>query len=219
MNSNVRGLYAIIDPVACAGRSALGVAEAVVAGGCAVLQLRDKRADDAGYLALGRELRALCTRVAIPFVVNDRVHLAHELRADGVHVGQGDMSIAEARTLLGRDVLVGVSTHSLAQALRARDQSADLIGFGPVYPTRSKENADPVVGEAELERVCHAVMRADGTRLPVVAIGGVTAERAAALVRAGATFAAAISAICEAPDPEHAARALHTALLAAPKLD
>ena len=201
MKPGVRGLYAIIDPAACAWRSPLAVAEAIVAGGCASLQLRDKRADDAAYLVLGRELRALCTRVGIPFVVNDRVHLARELRADGVHVGQGDMSIAEARALVGHGVQVGVSTHSLSQALRACEQGADLIGFGPVYPTRSKENADPVVGEAELGRVCQSVVRRDGTRMPVVAIGGVTATRAAALVRAGASFAAAISALCEAPDP------------------
>lgn len=202
----MRGLYAIVDPEHCAGRSAAEVAEAILRGGCAALQLREKRLDDAAFVALGHELRALCVTHAVPFIVNDRVALARELGADGVHVGQGDLSIEAARELLGSRVMISVSTHDLTQAEDAERRGADGIGFGPVFATQTKQEAEPVVGVALLHEVC---LRA---RLPVIAIGGITLDTAAEVRAVGAPLAAAISSVCGASDPEAAARALHNLL-------
>lgn len=202
----MQGLYAIVDPEHCRGRDARAVAEAVLCGGCALLQLRAKALDDAAFLALGRDLRALCLRHAVPFVVNDRVPLARELGADGVHLGQGDLAIEAARKVLGAHVRITLSTHDLAQAEDAERRGADGIGFGPVFATQTKQNPDPIVGLAQLHEVC---LRA---RIPVIAIGGIAAHNAADVRAAGASFGAVISSVCAADDPEAAARELHNLL-------
>ena len=204
-----RGLYAIIDVEACAARSPIDIAAAVLEGGAAVVQLRAKRSSDAEVRALGLQLRPLCTRAGVPFVLNDRPELAIELQADAVHLGQSDMSIAEARALAlasGRKLGIGVSTHSLAQASAAQDAGADLIGFGPVFATQSKEQPDPVVGLAALAEVVKRV------RIPVVAIGGIDRSNIASVAHTGVAFAAVIGAVCRAHDPMQAARELHAAL-------
>ncbi len=201
----MRGLYAILDVEACAGREPVAVARAILRGGCAVMQLRSKRLGDAERLGLARELRALCAAAGVPFVMNDRADLAVLSGADGLHLGQDDVAIEDARRIVGR-MRVGVSTHSLAQARDAAARGADLIGFGPVYPTRTKDKPDEVVGITGLHDVCAQVS------VPVVAIGGVTLERAGACAAAGASLVAAISAVCGAEDPEGAARALHAAV-------
>jgi len=124
--------------------------------------------------------------------------------ADGLHLGQDDLAVADARTVLGDRVEIGLSTHSLAQGQEA--VGVDLIAFGPVFATSSKLDTDPVVGTERLARFCEAASR------PVVAIGGVNLERAPAIWAAGASFGAAISALCAADDPEATARAMHAAL-------
>lgn len=205
MFPGVRGLYAIVDPERCGGRDPVQVAEAILRGGCALLQVRAKRLDDRERLALMRAVRARAKARGVPFVVNDRPDLALLVGADGLHLGQEDLPIAEARRIVGA-MTIGRSTHDLDQVRAAVAEGADLIGFGPVFATTSKENPDPVVG---LEGLAAAV-RAAG--VPVVAIGGITLENAADVVGAGATLAAVISAIGEAGDPEAAARALHARL-------
>lgn len=199
-----RGLYAIVDPAACRGRDPEVVAAAILRGGCAVLQLRDKSASDRDRLSLARRLAARCRRAGVPFVVNDRPDLALLAGADGLHLGQDDLPIAEARRIVG--CVVGVSTHDEAQARRAVADGADLVAFGPVHPTASKADPDPVVGVERLAGVCAAIAT------PVVAIGGITMENAAAVRRAGARWGAVIRAVCGADDPEAAARALHREL-------
>jgi thiamine-phosphate pyrophosphorylase len=199
------GLYAIVDPDATRGRPAAEVARAILEGGCAVLQLRAKRMTPAELEPLAREVGALCRAAGVPFVVNDHPALARAVGADGLHVGQDDVGAGEARALVG-EALLGVSTHDLAQARAAEGAGADLIGFGPVFATRSKQNPDPVVGLAGLAAVCAAV------RIPVVAIGGIELSHARAVRDAGAPLAAAIGAVCGADDPRAAARALHAAL-------
>ena len=212
-----RGLYAIIDVDACGARSPIDIAAAVLEGGAAMLQLRAKRSSDEEVRALGHQLRALCTRAGVPFVLNDRPELAFELHADAVHLGQHDMPIAEARALLGAltrgrqdqrhgELQIGISTHSLAQASAAQDAGADLIGFGPVFATQSKEQPDPVVGLAALAEVVSLA------RIPVVAIGGIDLSNVASVAQTGAPWAAVIGALCRATDPKGAARALHAAL-------
>jgi len=200
-----RGLYAIVDPDGCAGRTPEEIADAILAGGCGVLQLRVKRPmADRDLVALGRRLRDRCRRAGVPFVVNDRAHLARVLGADGLHLGQDDLSVEDARRVVG-SLPIGVSTHGETQALAAAEAGANLIGFGPVFQTSSKARPDPTVGLDGLRSICARVS------VPVVAIGGLTVERAPEARAAGAALVAAISAICAAPDPTSAARAMHRA--------
>lgn len=210
----MRGLYAIVDVEACAraGREPFAVAREVLAGGCAALQLRDKRGDDHAYRLLGRQLAALCHDAGVPFVVNDRHWLASELGAWGVHIGQTDTPIEQVRRAVGAGVTIGVSTHTLAQARSAALRGADLIGFGPVFATKSKEAPDPVVGLDGLAEVCRSVSVPVVPIVPIVAIGGITLDRAAGVRAAGAPLAAAISAVCAADDVAAAARAFHARL-------
>ncbi|HJL21743.1 MAG TPA: thiamine phosphate synthase [Polyangiaceae bacterium LLY-WYZ-15_(1-7)] len=199
-----RGFYAIVDPAFCR-RSPLETADAILAGRCcAVLQLRDKRGDDRETLALARALKSRAAAASVPFVMNDRLDLALLAEADGLHLGQDDLPIAEARRLF--DGPIGVSTHDLDQLRAAAEAGADLAGFGPVFATSTKENPDPVVG---LEGLRAAAASVD---LPLVAIGGVTPERAADLRDAGAALLAAISAVCGAADPDAVAARLHPPL-------
>ncbi|HEX7479308.1 MAG TPA: thiamine phosphate synthase [Polyangiales bacterium] len=202
----MNGLYAIVDPEHCAGREPLWVAEAILRGGCAALQLRAKRLGEAELRTLGRALQQACQRASVPLFVNDHVWLARELGAQGVHLGQDDLPVAEARRLLGSSVMIGLSTHSLAQAHAAEVAGADLIGFGPVFATQTKARAELVVGLAQLAEVCRAVS------IPVVAIGGITLDTAQDVAQTGVQLAAAISALCGAVDPEQAAARMHQAL-------
>lgn len=195
-----RGFYAIVDPDVCTG-APLDVADAFLRGGCAVLQLRHKSHDDRATLALARALASKCRAAKVPFVMNDRLDLALLAEADGLHLGQDDLPIAEARRLFRGPI--GVSTHDLSQLRRAIADGADLVGFGPVFATVTKKNPDPVVGLEGLAEACRE------SSVPVVAIGGIDRERASACHRAGAALVAAIGATCAAEDPELAARALH----------
>lgn len=204
--TGLRGLYAIVDPDHCRGRDPVAIARAILAGGCAVLQLRAKALPDGACLALARELRAWCRRAGVPFVVNDRPDLAVLTPADGVHLGQDDLPLAEARRIVGDGISLGLSTHDQAQARAAVAAGADLIGFGPIFDTATKERPDPVVGLDRLADVARAVP------LPVVAIGGIAIDRAAEVARHGARLVAAISAVSGADDPEAAARTFHRAV-------
>lgn len=201
-----RGLYAIVDPACCRGRDPEAVAAAILAGGCALLQLRAKDLADGALLGLARRVGARALAAGVPFVLNDRADLASLVGASGLHLGQDDLPIAEARRLVGPAMAIGRSTHDPAQARAAIEEGADVVAFGPVFETASKARPDPVVGLEQLAEVCRLSAR------PVVAIGGVTVERAGEIVRAGARWGAAISAICAADDPEAASRALHAAL-------
>lgn len=195
-----RGFYAIVDPEVS---EVVPTAEAILAGGCAVLQLRDKRGDDRATVALGRELARRCRSAGVPFVMNDRVDLALLVGADGLHLGQEDLPLEDARRLFTGPI--GLSTHDLAQARQAAAAGADLIGVGPIFATTTKANADPPVGLEGLKQVCAAVP------VPVVAIGGLQVAHASAVAAAGASLAAAIGAVCRADDPGQAARRFHEA--------
>lgn len=205
----LRGLYAIVDPDWCGGRDPVDVARAILRGGAAALQLRAKRMDGPTRERLGHALHELCTTAGVPFYVNDFAELARRLGADGLHLGQGDMPIADARAIVGDDAAIGVSTHSLAQALAAEQAGADLIGFGPVFATRTKHNPDPVVGLTGLSEVCQRVA------IPAIAIGGIDTANAHEVAATGAPLAAAIGAVCGAADPEAAARTMHRTLTGA----
>ncbi len=201
----MRGLYAIIDPEHCAGRCPRWVAAQIVSGGCAALQLRAKHMSDFDRLALARDLSVICRAAQVPFWINDRLDLALLVEADGLHLGQDDISVADARKLWGARP-IGLSTHSLQQAQEALAAGADLIGFGPVFGTQSKQNPDPQVGLSGLSEVCAQLP------LPVVAIGGIKLAHVPELKRAGAQVCAVISALCAADDPAEAARAFSQGL-------
>ncbi|MDH3726767.1 MAG: thiamine phosphate synthase [Myxococcales bacterium] len=179
-------LYAIVDAEASSDPE--GLCRRALSVGCAALQLRAKRLDDQSLLQLAEQLNSSCKRASVPFIVNDRSDLAALIGADGIHLGQGDMRITEAREIVGA-IDIGVSTHNLQQALEAERDGADRIAFGPVFETATKDNPDPVVGLRKLEEVCRAVS------LPVVAIGGITPENGARVLEHGAAQLAVISAL------------------------
>jgi thiamine-phosphate pyrophosphorylase len=149
-----------------------------------------------------REVIEVLRPTGVPVIINDRVDLARALGAQGVHVGQGDASPAEARRTLGDDAIVGLSITDRAQLTAVDPNVVDYLGVGPVFATSSKPDAAPALGLATLAEIARAV------RLPVAAIGGITEENAADVIRAGADGLAVISAVCAADDPENAARAL-----------
>ena len=185
------------------GRELGDVLRAALRGGVDVFQLRDKEADDDALVAGAAEARALCDEFEALFVLNDRPSLVAQTGADGCHLGQDDMPIAEARALAGDEVLLGLSTHTPEQVDAAH--GADYLGVGPVHATPTKPGR-PAVG---LDLVAHAAAHAPA---PWFAIGGIAPENAGAVVSAGARRVAVVRAIAEAPDPEGAAAALRAPL-------
>jgi thiamine-phosphate pyrophosphorylase len=194
----IRGFYAVLD------RDDAQLARMLLASGARVIQLRIKPEVPIGageLVRMGRALRVLCDEAGAALVVNDRIDVALAVGADGVHLGQSDLSLASARKVAGSKLWVGVSTHNVAQVEAAVAAGADYLGFGPVFETRTKKNPDPVQGVAGLQE---AVAAARGT--PVVAIGGITAAQVQAVYAAGATSICAISAVNDAQDVVAAAR-------------
>lgn len=202
----IAGVYAIIDPAACRGRDAVAVARAALAGGARVLQWRDKTRDKGAQLPDARAISQACHDVGAIFIVNDHVDLALAAGADGVHLGQTDLPLADARAIAPRMIL-GASTNNAEEAAEAVASTADYVAIGAIFPTSSKDVTRP----ADLERIV-AVKAA--VSVPVVAIGGINASNIAQVVAAGADAAAVISAICGADDPEQATRELVRAFAA-----
>jgi thiamine-phosphate pyrophosphorylase len=193
-------LYAIIDPAQAGGRSPLEVAEALLAAGVRLIQLRDKHSSSR-ELYLSAQRVTECVRPAGGrFILNDRADIARAVNADGVHVGQEDLPVEMARGILVPGKWVGYSTHVLAQVREADRSSADYIAVGPVFPTASKQNPDPVVGLEGLREARQA------TRKPLVAIGGITLENARAVIEAGADSVAIIRGLMHAESIESRAR-------------
>src|SRR5579872_561614 len=197
-------LYVILDAALITSPErdcALSLAEA----GVRLLQYRNKSALARQYLDASRELAEALRPRGVSFFVNDRPDVAFLAGANGVHVGQEDLDVEKARGVIGPDKLVGVSTHNLEQFERAAASSADYVAVGPVFNTSTKANLDPVVGLDLLRRVRGL------TDKPIVAIGGITLERAALAIEAGADSVAVISGILSASDPAQRAREyIHT---------
>jgi len=206
MNVVFPPLYAIIDPTLLK-TSELSFAESMAESGVELLQYRNKHASTRQLFEmsnlLSHRLSALGRAGArvMRFIVNDRPDIALLVGAGGVHVGQQDLGVEQARVIVGREPWVGVSTHTLAQVEAADRTSADYLAFGPVFATATKEQADPVVG---LRLLAEARAR---TSKPLVAIGGITLERAAETYRAGADSLAVARDLLAAPDPPAQARA------------
>ena len=180
--------------------------EAAVRAGVGIVQLRMKDAPRAEVLAVARDLRKATAGSSTLFIVNDDPSIAAEAGADGVHVGQTDMPVAEVRRLFPSLGIVGKSTHSLAQAIAAQDEAPDYIGVGPVWATPTKKIPDPTLGVASAAEMMRA------SRCPAVAIGGVVdGAHVAELAAAGFANFAVVRAVCAADDPYAAIRALQAA--------
>ncbi len=201
----LRGLYGMVDvPSALDSARAVELAQRLLDGGACALQLRAKSATGAELFALAEALLPLAQQGGVPFIVNDRLDVALLVGADGAHLGQDDLPLVAARRLMPPGFVVGISTHTLAQAEGAVAAGADYIGFGPCYATTSKARPDRVVTLEELRAVCQL-------GVPVVAIGGISVARAKEIAQAGASAAAAISAVNNAQDVVAAARAIGAA--------
>jgi thiamine-phosphate pyrophosphorylase len=187
-------LYVVLDRAASAGRDLGDLLDAVLAGGCRMVQLRDKSSPSGRLLPLAEQLRARCRDLGAIFIVNDRVDLAVAVGADGVHLGQDDLPPRVARPLLRPGMILGVSTHSVAQARRAQADGADYVAVGSMFPTRTKPDFE-LVGPALVRALRPEI------RVPLVGIGGITSDNVGDVIRAGADGVAVISAVCGAPDP------------------
>jgi len=197
-------LYFVADAGFAAGRDLLPLIEAAVRGGVTAVQVRAKDLPVRQFLDLGRRAADSLKRHNIPLIINDRLDIALACGAAGVHLGQDDMPVSQARKIVGRRLVLGVSANNADEALEAERLGADYIGLGPIYATSSKTTDLPLVGEEGIRRLKGRV------RIPLVAIGGITAANARAVKEAGADGIAVISAILGAPDPEAAARRLRT---------
>ena len=192
-------LYAIVDPSLIAVPAAQ-LAASLASAGVSLIQLRDKRNSPRLVYHQAREMAAQFARSDVRFIVNDRPDIAAMSGAGGVHVGQDDLPVEAARAICPHPLWVGVSTHNLDQLRAAARTSADYIAVGPIFPTGTKENPDPVVG-VDFLRAARLL-----TRKPLVAIGGITVQSAADVFRAGADSVAVIRDLLAAPDPASRAR-------------
>jgi len=186
--------YPIVDAGRLHGRDPAFVVDSLARAGARLIQLRVKGLSDRRWLAMAGAAQAAARASGAYLVVNDRADIARIAGADGLHVGQDDLAGTDARAVVGPGVLLGVSTHNLDQLAAAATEAVDYLAIGPVFPTRTKDNPDPVVG---LEMVRRA--RAATTR-PLVAIGGITRANARSVVEAGADGVAVISDLLDAPD-------------------
>jgi len=195
-------LYLVLDEGLCADTGMVETARAAVAGGAGVVQLRLKTATTAERIALGRALQQALAGTGAALIVNDDVEAAKALGADGVHVGQGDMPVAQVRDAIGPEMILGLSAESIQAAAAADPTLVDYLGVGPVFATSTKADHKPPIGFGGLAQVIKA------SPLPAVAIGGIKSNHANAVCAAGAKGMAVVSAICGQPDPEAAARSI-----------
>lgn len=205
--SNLReklSVYFIMGSTNCL-KDPVEVLREAIEGGMTIFQFREKgegaRSGDAKF-ALAKELQGICQEHHIPFIVNDDIELAIAVDADGVHIGQEDEPVETVREKIG-DKILGVSVHSIEEAETAIEQGADYFGIGPVFPTKTKADAKPSRGTILIEE-----LRAKGYAIPIVGIGGITAENADFVINAGADGVSVITAISHAASPLEATKAL-----------
>jgi thiamine-phosphate pyrophosphorylase len=200
-------LYAILDPQRAGGHDLVDLACRVAGGGATLVQLRDKRGETGATIEAARAIKRALAPFAVPFIVNDRVDVALASGADGVHVGPDDITVVDARALLGPDAIIGLSVKTIAAAEVAPVALIDYAGVGGVYATLSKEQKSPPIGTQGFARIAEALRRR-APALPVCGIAGIDAANAAAVIGAGADGVAIISALSLAADPAAAARDL-----------
>ena len=194
-------LYVVTDRGFLKGETLYEQVEKALKGGATFVQLREKDRDAESILAEARQLKVLCAKYHVPFIINDSVKIAMEADADGIHLGQEDMGVLEARKILGEDKIIGVTAKTIEQAVRAQEQGADYLGVGAVFASPTKTNAIRISKE-QLREICKQVS------IPVVAIGGITADNMMELKGSGIDGVAVVSAIFASDDIEKAARDL-----------
>src|SRR5215207_4906036 len=199
-------LYAIVDPERSGGHELADLARQLAAGGATLLQLRDKVSDTRSMVERARAIKAALP-ADVPLLINDRVDVALAARADGVHVGQTDMTAEDARRLLGPDAIIGLSIKSVAQAEAAPLEFLTYVAIAGVFATTSKSNTAAPIGLIGLQRIA-AVFRRRASKLPICAIAGIDAGNAAEVIAAGADGVSVISALSLAKEPAQAARSL-----------
>ena len=199
-------LYALVDPEVSGGRPLAELAQRI-ADSATLVQLRDKHCSTRVMMEEARVLRAVLEPKGVPLLINDRVDVALAAEADGVHIGQDDMSPGDARLLLGRAAIIGLSVKTVDQARTAPLDLLNYVAIGGVYGTTSKDNTDPPIGISGLRAIVD-VIRARQPKYPICAIAGINADNAADVISAGADGVAVISALSLAPDPALAAQDL-----------
>lgn len=187
-------LYVILDRAVAGDRDLPWLLEAVIEGGCRMIQLREKEWPSGRLFPLAKRLAARCRQAGVTFILNDRVDLAIAVGADGVHLGQEDLPPAAARRLLPAGAILGLSTHSVDQARAVVAAGADYVAVGSIFPTGTKANFE-LVGLELIRQVRPHVS------VPLVGIGGITPDNAGEVIRAGADGVAVISAVCGVPNP------------------
>jgi thiamine-phosphate pyrophosphorylase len=193
-HQSLSGLYIILDPSVCPGRSLVEVLRTAAEAGALLFQYRNKQASMKDAYVEALALQQAAAETGVLFIVNDRCDLALAVDADGVHLGQGDLPLDLARKVMGPNKLIGISTHNPAQVREASAGKPDYLGFGPIYKPGSKQDHDPVVGLEGLRSMPSI------TSLPIFAIGGIQVDQAEEVMRAGASGVAVISAILKASD-------------------
>jgi thiamine-phosphate pyrophosphorylase len=199
-------LYALVDPERANGRTLDDVARRVAAGGATLVQLRDKTGDTRRVVDAARAVKEALP-AGVPLLINDRVDVALAAAADGVHVGQDDMAVDDARRLLGPKAIIGLSLKTMAHVRAAPLDLLDYVAIGGVFATTSKDNVAAPIGTKGLRELAAAV-RARAPAIPIVAIAGIDSRNAADVIAAGADGVAVISALSMTRDPTAAARDL-----------
>ena len=196
-------LYAVTDSSWLRGQTLCEQVEKALIGGATLLQLREKELDEAAFLREAVQMAKLCHRYGVPLLINDNVEIARRSGADGVHVGQSDMEAASVRSILGSDMIVGVTAKTVRQAIRAEEAGADYLGSGAVFGSATKLDAKPMTKEL-LQSICHAVS------IPVVAIGGINRHNILELAGADLSGVAVVSGIFAAENIESECRYLRS---------
>ena len=192
-DKNTMLLYAVTDRAWVGKQSLCEQVEAALKGGVTCVQLREKELNEEEFLNEAMEISALCKRYGVPFFINDNVEIAIKCQADGIHVGQEDMEAAQVRQRVGNDMIIGVSVHSVEEALEAVKNGADCLGVGAMFSTSTKTDVD-VLPKETLHDICMAV------DIPVVAIGGISKNNMLQLAGTGVCGVALVSAIFAADD-------------------
>lgn len=198
MDNSIPALCVITDTHIQSKYSHHELAEQALKGGAKMLQFRDKYLSDEAFQQIATKLKSLCNAFEATLIINDRVHIAKAVNSDGVHIGQQDMPIQDARQILGSNKIIGVSASTIQEAQKAYQAGADYIGFGHIFPTSTKHKPGDSLGPEMIKSVKNILP------VPVMAIGGITLENAHSVFEAGADSIAVVSAICTAENPQNA---------------
>lgn len=194
-------LYAVTDRAWTGKQTLKEQVEEALKGGVTCVQLREKQLNDPDFLQEAREIGALCKEYGVPFIINDNVEMALACQADGIHVGQEDMEAGKVRALVGDDMILGVSVHTVEEAQKAVENGADYLGLGSVFATTTKTDVDQMPRET-LKAIC------DSVDVPIVAIGGINKDNLSSLAGSGVDGVALVSAIFSAENIEETDREL-----------